>query len=93
MSKYCPHYVERGKSAKYVGNKKRDGIHSHCSESDEECGQEIEGMFDDYCLEHMNMYKCWTCKHTPDSHENIKTQERERCHVRGCKCNAYFGEV
>ena len=58
-----------------------------------ECGREIEGMYDGYCLRHMNMYKCYRCDHTPNSHDNKETQEREYCHKRGCKCHAYTGEV
>jgi hypothetical protein len=93
MALYCTHYVEYKESAKYLGNKKRDGVYSHCGDSDEECGQEIEGMYDNYCLKHMNMYKCEECNHTPDNHDNISTQKREHCHEIGCKCNSYIGEV
>ena len=58
-----------------------------------ECGKEIEGMYDGYCLKHMDTYKCSTCNHTPNSHDNIQTQEREYCHEKDCKCLEYVGEV
>ena len=65
----------------------------HSMPSRKECGKEIEGMFDGYCLKHMNTYKCSTCNHTPNSHDNIQTQEREYCHEKDCKCLEYVGEV
>lgn len=67
----------------------------HIDEEDENdvCGNEIEGMFDPYCLHHMNMYPCKKCKHTSDEHDNKKTQEAEHCHHKGCKCKEYKGEL
>ena len=100
MALYCTHYVEHGESSKYVGNKKRDGADSHCGDSEEECGQEIEGMHDPYCLEHMAMYPC-SCGHIPMAHEHTEEagydgeyedwQENNSC--RECKCKGYDGEI
>jgi len=58
-----------------------------------ECGNEIEGMYDEYCLMHMNQYPCTKCNHTTTEHEDKSTQEREHCHKKGCKCKGYRGEL
>lgn len=58
-----------------------------------ECGKEIEGMYDPYCLYHMNQYKCTICNHTTTDHEDPETQEPEHCHKRGCKCKGYRGDL
>ncbi len=65
--------------------------HTVCDSPEGTCGNEIEGMYDAYCLKHMNQYPCTECNHTSTEHEDPDTQHWENC--QKCDCKGYKGEL